>query len=71
MWFCFFTECVMVIAAKIIGYCHVDGVRNPADIISKKHWVYHQQVWKLLRPLLFWQGNTVDILDLEDVKILD
>jgi hypothetical protein len=40
-----------VIAAKIIGFYHVDGVRNPADILSK-HWDY-QQVWKLLRPLLF------------------
>jgi hypothetical protein len=38
-------------AAKIIGFYHVNGVRNPADILSK-HWGY-QQVWKLLRPLLF------------------
>jgi hypothetical protein len=57
------------IAAKIIGFYHVDGVRNPADILSK-HWGY-QQVWKLLRPLLFWPGDTVEILDLEDVKITD
>jgi hypothetical protein len=57
------------IAAKIIGFYQDDGVRNPADILSK-HWGY-QQVWKLLRPLLFWQGDTVDILDLNDVKITD
>jgi hypothetical protein len=54
------------IAAKIIGFYHVNGVRNPAD----KHWGY-QQVWKLLRPLSFWQGDTVDILDFKDVKITD
>jgi hypothetical protein len=57
------------IAAKIVGFYHVDGVRNPADILSK-HWGY-KKVWKLLRPLPFWQGDTVDILDFEDVKIMD
>jgi hypothetical protein len=46
------------IAAKIIAFYHVDGVRNPADILSK-HWGY-QQVWKLLRPLMFWQGDTIE-----------
>jgi hypothetical protein len=56
------------IAAKIIAFYHVDGVRNPADILSK-HWGY-QQVWKLLKPLLFWQGDTLDILDAK-IDILD
>ena len=56
------------IAAKIIAFYHVDGVRNPADIL-RKHWGY-QQVRKLLRPLLFWQGDTIDVLDLDiGVKI--
>jgi hypothetical protein len=58
------------IAAKIIGFYHVDGVRNPADILSK-HWGCYQQVWKLLRPLLFWPGDTLDILELESVKMSD
>jgi hypothetical protein len=40
-----------IAAKQIIGFYHVDGVRNPADILSK-HWGY-QQVWKLPRPLLF------------------
>jgi hypothetical protein len=40
------------IAAKIIGFYHVDGVLNPTDILSK-HWGY-QQVWKLLRPSLLF-----------------
>jgi hypothetical protein len=57
------------IAAGIVGFYHVDGVRNPADILSK-HWGY-QQVWKLLRPLLFWPEDTLDILDLENVKMSD
>jgi hypothetical protein len=57
------------IAAKIIGFYHVDGVRNPTDILSK-HWGY-QQVWKLLRPLLLWPGDTIEIHELENVKIMD
>ena len=49
------------IASKIIGFYHIAGEQNPADILSK-HWGY-QQVWKLLKPLLFWQGDTLDVLD--------
>ena len=43
------------VAAKIIGFYFIAGENNPADILSK-HWGY-QQVWKLLRPLLFWKGD--------------
>jgi hypothetical protein len=48
-----------VIASQAVVYSWVDGKDNPADILSK-HWGY-QQVWPLLRPLLFWEGNTMDI----------
>jgi hypothetical protein len=47
------------IAAKIIRYHHLAGEFNPADILSK-HWAYGN-VWKLLQPLLFWQGDTASI----------
>ena len=47
------------IAAGIVGFFHIPGDSNPADILSK-HWGY-QQVWPLLQPLLFWQGDTSDI----------
>ena len=47
------------IAAGIVGFFHIPGDSNPADILSK-HWGY-QQVWQLLQPLLFWQGDTLDI----------
>ncbi len=47
------------IAGTIIGFYHIDGNENPADILSK-HWGY-QQIWKLLQPLLFWKGDTKDI----------
>ena len=47
------------IAAGIVGFFHIPGDSNPADVLSK-HWGY-QQVWQLLQPLLFWQGDTSDI----------
>ena len=52
------------IAAAIIGFYHIDGNENPADILSK-HWGY-RQIWKMLQPLLFWKGDTknISVLDL-------
>jgi hypothetical protein len=49
-----------MIAAKVLGYYWIDGKDNPADIVSK-HWGY-QQVWQLLKPLLFYSGNTLDLI---------
>jgi hypothetical protein len=43
----------------------IDEKDNPADIVSK-HWGY-QQVWQLLKPLLFYSGNTLDLIA-EDVE---
>jgi hypothetical protein len=53
------------IAAKVIRYHHLAGEYNPADVLSK-HWAY-ANVWKLLQPLLFWQGDTAHI-DSNDLK---
>lgn len=47
------------IAAGIISFHHIPGTQNPADVLSK-HWG-HTQVWQLLRPLMFWQGDTRNI----------
>jgi hypothetical protein len=52
-----------MIAADILGYYWIDGKHNPADVVSK-HWGY-QQVWKLLQPLLFYSGNTGDLLEFD------
>ena len=46
------------IAEGILELYHIEGSKNPADILSK-HWGY-QQVWPQLQPLLFWEGNTMD-----------
>jgi hypothetical protein len=50
------------IASGMIRFYHLPGVLNPADILSK-HWghscVYHE----LLKPMLFYRGDTMDILN--------
>ena len=50
-----------MIAAKILGYYWIDGKNNPADIVSN-HWGY-PQVWHTLKSLLFYSGNTADLLE--------
>ena len=44
------------IAAKFISYHWKDGKSNPADILSK-HWEF-ATVWPMLKPILFWTGET-------------
>ena len=55
------------VASGMIGFYHIPGEKNPADILSK-HWGY-QQVWPLLKPLLFWRGETKDIPDQVATKL--
>jgi len=47
------------VASGMVILTHVEGELNVADIPSK-HWSY-QKIWPLLRPLLFWHGDTQDI----------
>jgi hypothetical protein len=54
-----FNQVREAVAAKIISYHFIPGNANPADVLSK-HWGY-DQIWHLLQPLLFWQGDTGDI----------
>ena len=44
------------LAAKIVSFHWIDGKRNPADLLSK-HWDF-VTAWPLLKPLLFWAGDT-------------
>ena len=48
------------IASKIVLFHFIPGMNNPADILSK-HWGY-SQVWDTLRPILFWEGDTENLL---------
>lgn len=55
------------IAAGVIRFAHINGEHNPADILSK-HWAY-QAVWPLLRPILFWKGDTMGIVKNREKKM--
>ena len=47
------------IAAGYLQFNWKDGKLNPADILSK-HWEF-ANIWPLLKPLLFWKGDTDDL----------
>ena len=51
-------------AAKIIRLHHIPSKENPADILSK-HWDY-PSVWDTLKALMFWAGDTADIVRRKD-----
>ena len=51
------------IAAKILAFVHIPGKQNPSDVLSK-HWA-HCHVWSMLQALLFYPGDTADLLDEE------
>ena len=48
------------IASGMVAFHHLPGTINPADILSK-HWGY-TQIWSMLQPLLFWQGDTANLI---------
>ena len=48
------------VASKMVSFHHIDGDMNPADVLSK-HWG-HSQVYSMLRPLLFYKGDTADLI---------
>ena len=47
------------IALKYLMFIWKDSKTNPADILSK-HWEF-PQIWPLLKPPLFWRGETAEI----------
>ena len=44
------------IALKYLSFHWKDGISNPVDILSK-HWEF-ATVWPMLKPILFWRGET-------------
>ena len=52
------------VASKMVNFHHIPGDINPADILSK-HWG-HSQIYPTLRPLLFYRGNTLDLIEIKD-----
>ena len=52
------------IAPKYISFHWKDGKSNPVDIVSK-HWEF-ATVWPMLKPILFWRGETATQLKESD-----
>ena len=48
------------IVSNIVAFIYIPGEMNQADILSK-HWGY-SPVWDVLKPVLFWEGDTADLL---------
>lgn len=44
------------VASKVMELHHIPGQSHPDDFLTK-HWGY-QQIWHLLRPIMFWMGPT-------------
>ena len=49
------------IASGMVRFHHIPGDINPADVLSK-HWAHHN-VYPMLRPLLFYKGDTLDLVE--------
>ena len=45
----------------MVVFHHIGGDLNPADVLSE-HWG-HSQVYSMLRPLLFYKGDTLDLIE--------
>jgi hypothetical protein len=52
------------IASGYIVLTHLPGKFFPADILSK-HWGY-QTIWPILEPILFFHGDTADLIQDDD-----
>ena len=51
------------IAAKVMYFCYVPSQENIADILTK--FLPFPKFWHLIRPFLFWKGDTADMPDEE------
>ena len=49
------------IASKMVVFYHIFSETNPADILSK-HWAF-PAIWPMLQAILFWKGDTAELLD--------
>jgi hypothetical protein len=47
------------VASGVLRFHHIPGIQNPSDCMTK--FLGYQQWWPILRPILFWQGDTADI----------
>ena len=55
------------VASKAYIYAFINGKHNPSDILSK-HWS-HSATWPNLKPIMFHEGNTINIKESADKKV--
>jgi hypothetical protein len=46
-------------ASGVMYFCHVSGVQNPADVLTK--FMPHAKFMPLVQPFLFWKGKPADV----------
>ena len=49
-------ECI---ASNIVKFFHIPGTENLSDVLTK--FTPHCTFWPLIKPVLFWQGDTADL----------
>jgi hypothetical protein len=47
------------VAAGFVKFFHMPGKNNPADVLTK--FLGYQEAWPLLKPLMFWRGDTATL----------
>jgi hypothetical protein len=55
------------VASGMVEFYHIPGEINPSNVLSK-HWGYAES-WTRIKALLFWQGDTVDLFDMETIPV--
>ena len=53
------------IAAGIMYFCYVPSTENIADVLTK--FLVFAKFWHLVKPFLFWKGDTADISSEDDL----
>ena len=56
------------VASKMVRFYHIKGEHNPADVLSKH--VGFPEMWRSIKSLLFWQGDTTKCLTKEEYQVM-
>ena len=57
------------VASKMVQFYHVNRELNCADLLSK-HWGHSNVYSNLLKPLLFHEGDTLDLISGEEPEVV-
>ena len=57
------------VASKMVQFYHINSELNCADLLSK-HWGHSNVYSNLLKPLLFHEGDTLDLISGEEPEVV-